>query len=135
MDEIGELPLAMQSKLLRHPRAQRAPLGATQEEAVDVRILSATHRDLAAEVQAGRFRQDLYYRLNVVELVIPPARAPRRPVRALAGYTGIALPTRPVCPRHNSRPRHCSSWPSCPLAGNVRELENLLHRAMTLSDG
>src|SRR5690606_22301591 len=78
LDEIGDLPLAMQSKLLRaiQERSVR-PLGATQEEPVDVRIVSATHRDLAADVQAGRFRQDLYYRLNVIEVVIPPLRERR----------------------------------------------------------
>lgn len=72
LDEIGDLPLAMQSKLLRaiQERSVR-PLGSTQEETVDVRIVSATHRDLAADVLSGRFRQDLYYRLNVIEIVIP----------------------------------------------------------------
>ncbi len=72
LDEIGDLPLAMQSKLLRaiQERSVR-PIGSTQEDAVDVRIVSATHKDLQAEVQAGRFRQDLFYRLNVIELMLP----------------------------------------------------------------
>jgi two-component system response regulator PilR (NtrC family) len=84
LDEIGDLPLAMQSKLLRaiQERSVR-PLGSTQEETVDVRIVSATHRDLAADVQAGRFRQDLYYRLNVIEIVIPPLRERREDLPAL----------------------------------------------------
>ncbi|MBS0402522.1 MAG: sigma-54-dependent Fis family transcriptional regulator, partial [Proteobacteria bacterium] len=84
LDEIGDLPLAMQAKLLRaiQERSVR-PLGATQEEPVDVRIVSATHKNLAAEVQAGRFRQDLFYRLNVIELVIPPLRERREDIAML----------------------------------------------------
>ena len=78
LDEIGDLPLAMQSKLLRaiQERQVRA-IGSTQEDAVDVRIVSATHKDLAADVHAGRFRQDLYYRLNVIEILVPPLRERR----------------------------------------------------------
>jgi two-component system response regulator PilR (NtrC family) len=73
LDEIGDLPLAMQSKLLRAIQERTVrPLGSPQEDAVDVRIVSATHKDLAAEVQAGTFRQDLYYRLNVIEILVPP---------------------------------------------------------------
>ncbi|MDH5709194.1 MAG: sigma-54 dependent transcriptional regulator, partial [Hylemonella sp.] len=75
LDEIGDLPLAMQSKLLRaiQERSVRQ-VGATQEEPVDVRIISASHKNLAQEVQAGHFRQDLYYRLNVIEILMPPLR-------------------------------------------------------------
>lgn len=85
LDEIGELPLSMQAKLLRaiQERCIR-PLGATQEEAVDVRIVSATHRNLAVDVQSGRFRQDLYYRLNVIDIPIPPLRERRKIFRALS---------------------------------------------------
>ena len=80
LDELGELPLAMQAKLLRAIQERKIrPLGSTQEEAVDVRIVSATHRDLAADVQTGRFRQDLYYRLNVIELRVPPQPGPHDP--------------------------------------------------------
>jgi len=136
LDEIGDLPLAMQSKLLRaiQERSVR-PLGATQEETVDVRIVSATHRDLAADVQAGRFRQDLYYRLNVIELLIPPLRERREDLPALcqalleriAHESGIAVP--PL----DDATLQCLA--THPLAGNVRELENLLHRAVALSEG
>ena len=136
LDEIGDLPLAMQSKLLRaiQERSVR-PLGSTQEETVDVRIVSATHRDLAADVQAGRFRQDLYYRLNVIEIVIPPLRERREDLPALcqallariASESGITPPA--------LTPAALSAIASHPLTGNVRELENLLHRAVALSDG
>src|SRR5574344_944473 len=136
LDEIGELPLAMQAKLLRaiQERSVR-PLGATQEEAVDVRILSATHRDLAAEVQAGRFRQDLYYRLNVIELVIPPLRERREDLPALCQALLARIAHEAGVPTPQLTPQALQQLAELPLAGNVRELENLLHRAMTLSDG
>src|SRR3569623_457556 len=84
LDEIGDLPLPMQSKLLRaiQERHVRA-LGSTQEDSVDVRIVSATHRDLGADVQAGRFRQDLFYRLNDIEIMVPPLRERRDDLPAL----------------------------------------------------
>jgi two-component system response regulator PilR (NtrC family) len=136
LDEIGDLPLAMQSKLLRaiQERCVR-PVGAPQEEPVDVRIVSATHKNLADEVQAGRFRQDLYYRLNVIEIDIPPLRERREDLPALctallkriAAESGLPVP--PLAPAALAQlQRH-------PLRGNVRELENLLHRAVALSDG
>lgn len=136
LDEIGDLPLPMQSKLLRaiQERSVR-PLGATQEETVDVRIVSATHKDLAAEVQAGRFRQDLYYRLNVIEVLIPPLRERREdlPVLCAALLQRIAQDSGLPVPRltETALERICMY----PLPGNVRELENLLHRAVALSDG
>jgi two-component system response regulator PilR (NtrC family) len=135
LDEIGDLPLAMQSKLLRaiQERCIR-PIGSPHEEPVDVRIISATHKDLAAEVQAGRFRQDLYYRLNVIEIVIPALRERREDLPALcqallsriASESGIPVPT---------LSSSVLDQLACdPLLGNVRELENLLHRAIALSD-
>ncbi len=135
LDEIGDLPLAMQAKLLRAIQERRVrPLGSTQEEPVDVRIISATHRDLAAEVPAGRFRQDLYYRLNVIEIRLPPLRERREDLPALcevllariAAETGCAVP--PVTPQL------LEQLARLPLTGNVRELENQLHRALTLSE-
>lgn len=136
LDEIGDLPLAMQSKLLRaiQERSVR-PVGGVQEEPVDVRIVSATHRDLAADVEAGRFRQDLYYRLNVIEIFIHPLRERLGDLPALcaallmriANESGIAVP---------SMSAHMIEQLALePLRGNVRELENLLHRAVALSDG
>ena len=137
LDEIGDLPLAMQSKLLRavQERAIR-PVGAVAEVPVNVRLLSATHKDLAAEVQAGRFRQDLYYRLNVIRIHVPPLRervADIAPIcqallERIAGEAGLAQPPElsPACLELLS---------AQPLPGNVRELENLLHRALALCDG
>ena len=135
LDEIGDLPLAMQSKLLRaiQERCVR-PIGSNQEETVDVRIISATHKDLAAEVQAGRFRQDLYYRLNVIDIDLPPLRERREDLPALcaallmriASESSIAMPT--------LSPALLARIALDPLRGNVRELENLLHRAVALGD-
>lgn len=135
LDEIGDLPLAMQSKLLRaiQERSIR-PLGATQEESVDVRILSATHHDLAAAVQAGRFRQDLYYRLNVIELHIPPLRERRQDLPALCEALLVRIARDSGLPVPPLSPQVLQEIAVHPLTGNVRELENLLHRALTWSE-
>ena len=136
LDEIGDLPLAMQSKLLRAIQERRVrSLGSTQEDMVDVRIVSATHKDLGAEVQAGSFRQDLYYRLNVIEILVPPLRERREDLPALcatllariARETGLAAPA--------LSERALRQLERLALPGNVRELENLLHRALALSAG
>ena len=135
LDEIGELPMSMQAKLLRaiQERCVR-PLGATQEEPVDVRIVSATHRNLAEDVQAGRFRQDLYYRLNVIDIALLPLRDRREDIPALC---------RTLLQRiAGDQPSHFAArLPALleqlqlhPLPGNVRELENILHRAIALGD-
>ncbi len=136
LDEIGDLPLTMQSKLLRAIQERRIrPIGSPQEEPVNVRIVSATNKDLALEVQAGRFRQDLYYRLNVIQIEIPPLRDRRDDLPALCASllrrialeSGMAVPALPSAVLEQLRRE--------PLHGNVRELENLLHRAIALSDG
>ncbi|MBO9689233.1 MAG: sigma-54-dependent Fis family transcriptional regulator [Mitsuaria chitosanitabida] len=137
LDEIGDLPLAMQSKLLRalQERSVR-PVGAVAEMPVNVRLLSATHKDLAAEVAAGRFRQDLYYRLNVIQIRVPPLRErmedltpiSTRILERIAADAGVS----PV-PRLTASAQSTLSRYSFP--GNVRELENLLHRALALSSG
>jgi two-component system, NtrC family, response regulator PilR len=136
LDEIGDLPLAMQSKLLRAIQERQVrSLGSTQEDSVDVRIVSATHKDLAADVHAGRFRQDLYYRLNVIEILVPPLRERRDDLPALceallariAQESGMPLPVL----SSSVVEQLCAH----PLGGNVRELENLLHRAVAMSDG
>ncbi len=135
LDEIGDLPLSMQSKLLRaiQERSVR-PVGATAEENVDVRLVSATHRDLARDVQSGRFRQDLYYRLNVIEIYIPALRdrIEDLPLLCEALLKGIAAQAG-IEPVRMSR-LMLEQLMAQPLVGNVRELENLLHRAVALCD-
>ncbi|HMN94506.1 MAG TPA: sigma-54 dependent transcriptional regulator [Hydrogenophaga sp.] len=136
LDEIGDLPLAMQAKLLRVIQERRVrPLGSVQEDPVDVRLVSATHRNLAAMVQAGEFRQDLFYRLNVIELRTPSLRERREDLPQLAN----ALLQR-ICQDSGQHAPELSSaaldWIRAhPLEGNVRELENLLQRALALSNG
>ncbi len=137
LDEIGDLPLSMQSKLLRaiQERAVR-PVGAVSELPLDVRVISATHKDLAVEVKQGLFRQDLYYRLNVIEIRVPALRDRRadladiclRVLERIAADTGLTHPPR-LTPQAL---QHLSAYE---FPGNVRELENLLHRAVALSGG
>jgi len=136
LDEIGDLPLSMQSKLLRaiQERAVR-PIGHTQEVGVDVRLVSATHKDLQQEVQAGRFRQDLYYRLNVIQISLPPLRERRedlpllsqRIIERLATEAGMS-----TAPALNAAALQTLQRYAFP--GNVRELENMLLRALALSN-
>ena len=135
LDEIGDLPLAMQSKLLRviQERAVR-PVGAVTETPINVRIVSATHKDLAAEVQAGRFRQDLFYRLNVICIAMPALRDRMADLPAIAQTVleriareaGAPAPPRLTSAALQRLLQH-------PFPGNVRELENLLQRAVALS--
>jgi len=135
LDEIGDLPLAMQAKLLRAIQERRVrPLGSAQEEAADVRIVSATHRDLAADVQQGRFRQDLYYRLNVIEVLLPPLRERREDLPALCRALLARLSQESGLPMPEIDERSVQQIARLPLPGNVRELENLLHRAITLGE-
>jgi two-component system response regulator PilR (NtrC family) len=137
LDEIGDLPLPMQSKLLRAVQERSVrPVGAVAEVPVNVRLLSATHKDLAAEVHAGTFRQDLYYRLNVIQIRVPPLRErledlvaiSERVLERIAHDAGAAAPLRLT----RDALVHLERYP---FPGNVRELENLLHRAVALSGG
>jgi two-component system response regulator PilR (NtrC family) len=137
LDEVADLPLAMQVKLLRAIQERRVRrIGAPQEEPVDVRIISATHQDLARCVEQGRFRQDLYYRLNVIALRMPPLRERREDVPAIAQALLERMAARsglPAAPRLASVAlRYLQSYT---FPGNVRELENILERALAFSDG
>ncbi|WP_191082890.1 sigma-54-dependent transcriptional regulator [Roseococcus microcysteis] len=136
LDEIGEMDLRLQAKLLRVIQEREVDrLGGTGPIRVDVRILAATNRDLPSEVRAGRFREDLYFRLNVVALHIPALRARPGDILPLAEHFALryadanGLPRRPLAPLAASR-LLAHSWP-----GNVRELENTLHRAVLLAHG
>jgi two-component system response regulator PilR (NtrC family) len=136
LDEIGDLPLAMQSKLLRaiQERCVR-PIGSNQEESVDVRIISATHKNLPEEVQAGNFRQDLFYRLNVIDIVVPPLRERTEDLPALCATLLARIAIESGMPVPHLSAQTMAQLAQHPLQGNVRELENLLHRAVALSDG
>jgi two-component system response regulator PilR (NtrC family) len=134
LDEIGELPASLQVKLLRVLQERKVrPVGAAAEIAVDVRVLAATNRDVEAEVSAGRFRQDLYYRLNVIRLEVPPlrerpgdvARLAERFVRRFAAELG-----KDVRGLTTDALRALDAYP---FPGNVRELENMMERAVALA--
>ena len=136
LDEIGDLPMSMQAKLLRVIQERQVrPLGSANEVAVDVRIVSATHKNLADMVQTGQFRQDLYYRLNVIDVRVPPLRERREDIPAIAH----ALLRKITATDHNPPPEMDAAFvqrlQTLPLPGNVRELENTLHRCWALSDG
>lgn len=137
LDEIGELPLSMQSKLLRSVQERSVrPVGAVSELPANVRLLSATHKDLGAEVQAGRFRQDLFYRLNVIQIRVPPLRE-RLEDLASIGEQVLHRISRDagVWPAPALTSQALQQLSLYPFPGNVRELENLLHRAVALSGG
>ena len=136
LDEVADLPLSMQVKLLRaiQERAVR-PVGAQNEEPVDVRILSASHRDLARLVAENRFRQDLYFRINVIALRVPPLRARLEDIPELAAHVLARLAERDGAPARPLSPEALSALGRYPFPGNVRELENLLERACALCEG
>jgi two-component system response regulator AtoC len=135
LDEIGELPLSLQVKLLRVLQEEHIRrLGDTKDVKVDVRIIAATHRDLTADVKAGRFREDLFYRIHVLSIHIPPLRSRREDVSLLIDHfvtrnnarlgtsiRGVSTESRKLLLEY--------SWP-----GNVRELENTIERAMVLAE-
>lgn len=136
LDEVADLPLPMQVKLLRVIQEKKVrKVGSTSEEAVDVRLISATHRNLGAEVKGGNFRQDLYYRLNVIELRMPSLREMREDIPLLAqkffgrhaGAGGAAAP--------RLSDEALERLQSHEFPGNVRELENVLERALALAGG
>jgi two-component system response regulator PilR (NtrC family) len=135
LDEVADLPLAMQVKLLRAIQEKRVrKLGGGPEEAVDVRLLCATHHDLAALVDSGAFRQDLYYRLNVIQLSMPPLRELREDIPLFVGRLLERLAGDGARPRLS--PDAVKALMAYNYPGNFRELENILERAAALaSDG
>jgi two-component system, NtrC family, response regulator PilR len=135
LDEVAELPVHMQVKLLRviQEKAVR-PIGGRAEVPVDVRILSATHKNLAKLVEGGTFRQDLYYRINVIELRVPPLRERREDVPKLAGRVLERLGSDHGGTSAKLTPEALASLLAYPFPGNVRELENVLERAVALCE-
>ncbi|MDO8843189.1 sigma-54 dependent transcriptional regulator [Methylicorpusculum sp.] len=135
LDEVADLPPALQVKLLRAIQEKKVrPVGEQQEIAVDIRLLSATHRDLAVMVQEGLFRQDLYYRINVIDLNVPPLRVRSGDIEQLTRFILTALTKNSdLKPRISDAAIAALTHYSFP--GNVRELENILERAIALSDG
>ena len=136
LDEVAELPLHMQVKLLRaiQEKAVR-PVGARQEIPTDVRLLSATHKDLDALVEEGQFRQDLYYRLNVIQLRVPPLRERSADIPLLAENCLKKLAAANGQPGFTLGEDAMEALCRYPFPGNVRELENILERAITLCEG
>jgi len=133
LDEVADLPLAMQVKLLRAIQEKKVrKVGATQEEPVDVRIVCATHQNLSVLLDAGRFRQDLYYRLNVIELRMPPLRECREDVPAIAEAI-LARLAADGSPGSRLSPAALEALCRHQFPGNIRELENILERAIALS--
>ena len=135
LDEVAELPLHMQVKLLRtiQEKAVR-PIGAEQEIPTDVRILSATHKDLAQLVEAGQFRQDLYYRLNVIQLPVPALRERSEDIPLLANHYLGKLTRENTAPNLSLDEAALQALCHYGFPGNVRELENILERATTLCE-
>lgn len=136
LDEVADLPLSMQVKLLRaiQERAVR-PIGGDREEAVDVRIISATHHDLARRVAENKFREDLYYRLNVIGLTMPPLRERDGDIAILAAHLLAKLARDAGYPEAHLSPQALAKLEAYPFPGNVRELENILERALTFVEG
>ncbi len=136
LDEIGELPLAMQPKLLRALQEKKVrPVGGNEESAFDARIITATNRDLDTEVEEGRFREDLYFRLNVIHIDLPPLRARGSDVLVLGQQflQGVAAQAQKAVRGFSSAAAEkLLAWP---WPGNVRELQNCIERAVALTHG
>ncbi len=134
LDEIGDMPLTIQVKLLRVLQDYRVRrVGAEEERKVDIRVVAATNRDLATEVKRGNFRQDLFYRLNVVPVHMPPLRQRQEDIPLLAGH--LLARWSQGDQQLRLSPEAIKKLASLPLPGNVRELENLLQRMIALADG
>jgi two-component system, NtrC family, response regulator PilR len=135
-DEVADLPLDMQVKLLRAIQEKTIrPIGAAEEISTDIRILSATHKNLEQEVKEGRFREDLFYRLNVIQLIVPPLRARREDIGLLTEHLLKKLSSAINLPVPILTPEARALLESYHFPGNIRELENILERAFTLCEG
>jgi two-component system response regulator PilR (NtrC family) len=136
LDEIADLPLSMQAKLLRaiQERAVR-PVGSHDELPIDCRILSATHQDLKSLVDKGKFREDLYYRINVIDLYVPPLRSRLEDIAPLVEHILKQIAERNSIATPKVEPGLFSVLSSYPFPGNIRELENVLERAIALGTG
>jgi two-component system response regulator GlrR len=133
LDEIGDMPLALQVKLLRVLQEREVrPVGAGQTVKVDVRVISATHRDLRAETAAGRFREDLYYRLNVVGLALPSLASRREDIPLLANHFLAMLAARYGKPQGSFAPESMQRLVAGAWKGNVRELQNVVEKCVAL---
>ncbi len=136
LDEVADLPLHMQVKLLRAIQEKSVrPVGAQKEAQADVRIISATHKNLAQMVDDGQFRQDLFYRINVIQLHIPPLRERPEDIPVLTQHVLKRVAQRNETPAPVISPEAMRKLQLHPFPGNVRELENLLERAVTLAEG
>ncbi len=136
LDEVADLPLAMQVKLLRAVQEKAVrPVGASEEQATDIRLLSATHKDLAMEVEEGRFRKDLFYRINVIDLHVPSLRDRIDDLPELAQAILQRIAAESGNDHAHLAPSAIGALSEHDFPGNVRELENILERALALSDG
>jgi DNA-binding NtrC family response regulator len=136
LDEVGELPLGVQAKLLRAlQEGETQPVGSGRVEKVDVRVVASTNRDLAAEARAGTFREDLYYRLAVVELMVPPLRDRRGDIPALAAEFARRYGDKFGTGALTIEPQLLDALVGAPWPGNVRQLENAIARLAALSTG
>ena len=136
LDEIGEMSLGMQVKLLRVIQERRVRrVGSSEETPVDVRVIVATHRDLMQMVREGTFREDLYYRIDVIQLPLPPLRERLDDIPLLVAEFSNRLARAGGIPKRPFSAAAMSALMRHPWLGNVRELENVVERAMTLAQG
>ena len=136
LDEIGDLPLPLQAKILRLLQTRQVkPLGQNAVKEVDVRIISATHKNLKALIKKGEFREDLYYRLNVMPICLPALRERKDDIVQLAEFFLRRYSDRFRTPLKGLTRKACQKLQSLPWKGNVRELENVIERAIVLADG
>ncbi len=136
LDEIGEISPAMQVKLLRVLQERRVkPVGSSEEIPFEARVLAATNRNLEAEVKSGRFREDLYYRLNVIAIELPPLRKRREDIGMLANFFLDRMKETLGRPELNLSPATLELLEAYSFPGNVRQLENIIERAATLVEG